>query len=129
MSEQLLNDRLLVKKMLAGEEEAFENFFALYFPGLFRFALIRLIQDAAAAEEVVQAALCKAISKLASYRGESTLFTWLCTFCRHEISAYLKQEARFRVQPKLIEDDPEALAVLESLGMATEDRPDRMALR
>jgi RNA polymerase sigma-70 factor, ECF subfamily len=125
MKERQQADRLLVHRMLAGEEAAFEEFFALYFPGLYRFALLRLNQDTGAAEEVVQSALFKAISKLSTYRGEAVLFTWLCTFCRYEISDYVKG-AR---QRQLIQEVPEILAALESLLTAAEERPDQMILR
>jgi DNA-directed RNA polymerase specialized sigma24 family protein len=70
---------------LAGDEPAFEEFFAAYFPRLFRFALPRVGGDEDAAEEATQAALVKAIEKLHTYRGEAALFTWLCAICRNEI--------------------------------------------
>ncbi|HEU4401314.1 MAG TPA: RNA polymerase sigma factor [Candidatus Polarisedimenticolia bacterium] len=116
MPEPAQEDKELVKRMLAGEEHAFEEFFGDQFPRLYRFALVRTRQDADAAEEVVQAALCKAISALKSWRGEAGLFTWLCTFCRHEISGYYR---RHQAQPQpmgLIEDSPLARASLESLA-------------
>ena len=50
------DERELVHRMLAGKEEAFEEFFKAYFPALFRFALIRLRQEEAA-EEVHYGAL------------------------------------------------------------------------
>ncbi|MBI1951302.1 MAG: RNA polymerase sigma factor [Acidobacteria bacterium] len=98
------SDRELVKRMLAGEEHAFAEFFDGYFSRLYRFALPRLGQDAGAAEEVVQAALCRAISALKSWRGEAALFTWLCTFCRHEISAHYRGGERRQETTGLIED-------------------------
>jgi RNA polymerase sigma-70 factor, ECF subfamily len=113
--------------MLNGEEEAFEDFFNSYFPALFRFSLTRLNHDSRAAEEVVQKALCKAISKLSTYRGEAALFTWLCTFCRHEISGYLKEEIGYQTQ--FIEDTPEILGALESLVKSAGDQPDKIMLR
>ncbi|HEX9637751.1 MAG TPA: hypothetical protein VGB99_09465, partial [Acidobacteriota bacterium] len=39
-------DRALVRRLLAGDQPAFEHFFAAYFPVLFRFALKRLGHDA-----------------------------------------------------------------------------------
>ena len=36
-------------------------------------------QDAAAAEDVAQGTLCRALESLHGYRGEAALFTWLCT--------------------------------------------------
>ena len=73
------DDRRLVGRMLSGEEAAFEEFFDGFFPQLFRFALARVDRDADIAEEVVQAALCRVIATLHTYRGEAALFTWLCT--------------------------------------------------
>ena len=74
--------------MLGGNEEAFEELFERFFPALYRFALARLAGDPDAAEEVVQSTLIKAVAKLATYRGEAALLTWLCTICRHEIGAF-----------------------------------------
>ncbi len=119
-----LRDRGLVRRMLAGDQGAFDEFFDGHFPGLYRFALARLHHDEDAAEEVAQATICKALTKLGTYRGEAALFTWLCTFCRHEISAVYKQSKRTARQVDLIEDTPEVRAALESLGSAFEGPED-----
>jgi RNA polymerase sigma-70 factor (ECF subfamily) len=114
-------DRALVRRLLAGEEPAFEEFFERHFRGLYRFALTRLDHDENLAEEIAQATICKAITKLSSYRGEAALFTWLCTFCRHEISAwYRKNKGRAR-QVDLVEDLPEVRAALDSLAAGVDD--------
>ena len=68
-----LRDRGLVRRMLAGDERAFDEFFEGHFPGLYRFALTRLNHNEDAAEEVAQATICKAIRKLTTYRGEAAL--------------------------------------------------------
>jgi RNA polymerase sigma-70 factor (ECF subfamily) len=107
------DDRDLVKRMLAGEEHAFEEFFDGHFSKLYRFALTRM-QDADAAEDVVQAALCKAISSLKSWRGEATLFTWLCTFCRHEISAHYRRNRTWPQPAGMKSESPDAGATLDS---------------
>lgn len=122
-----MHDRTLVKRMLAGEERAFDEFFQTYFPGLFRFAMSRLGQDTTAAEEVVQRALCKAIAKIETYRGEAALFTWLCTFCRHEIGDYLKSQNRF-VSGLDFAQNPELMGALESLMITIEKGPEELLL-
>ena len=109
----LADDKELVDRVLRGDEAAFRRFFAIYFPRLFRFAMYRLAGDADLAEDVVQVTLTKVLDKLSSYRGEAALFSWMCTFCRHEISAVLKRHARNPVA--LIEDDVAIRAALESL--------------
>lgn len=114
-------DRNLAARMLSGEESAFEEFFDSHFPGLYRFALARVGQNADAAEEVVQASIAKAIRKLGTYRGEAALFSWLCAFCRHEIGAFYRERGQ---SPSLTEDTPEVRAALESLAAADTDDPD-----
>lgn len=110
--------------MLAGDEGAFDEFFEGHFPGLYRFALARMHYDADAAEEVVQATLFAAISKLRTYRGEATLFTWLCAFCRYEIAAYYKRTNRQPITVELVEQTPEVMAALESLWVLTGEGPE-----
>lgn len=129
MSELYQSDKALVRRMLAGDEMAFEEFFEAYFSGLYRFAVARLDGNADAAEDVVQATLCRAIAKLATYRGEAALLTWLCTFCRHEISAYHGRRQRRVQETPLVEDTPEIRAALESIGAASVDRPDERLRR
>lgn len=124
MTGSVRDDRQLAHRMLAGEEAAFEEFFDGYFPGLYRFALARLRGDDDAAEEVAQVTLCKAISKLGTYRGEAGLFTWLCTFCRHEISAWHRRRGWAGRRIDLIEDIPEVRAALESLPAGLVEAPD-----
>ena len=111
----------LVRRMLGGEEGAFDEFFADYFPRLFRFAVLRL-RDPDAAEDMVQASLIAAVRHLSSWRGEATLFTWLCTICRREISAWEKRTSR-GVSVSLAEDDPGLRAALDSIAAAA-DAPD-----
>jgi RNA polymerase sigma-70 factor (ECF subfamily) len=112
------SERELVERMLGGDESAFDEFFADYFPRLFRFAAVRL-RDLDAAEDLVQNSLIAAVRHLGSWRGEATLFTWLCTICRREISAWEKRTSR-RVTVSLAEDDPGLRAALESIGAAAE---------
>ncbi len=124
MTDATTNDRELVRRMLAGEEDAFDRFFEGHFPRLFRFALMRLNQDADAAEDVVQVTLCKAVSGLKGFRGESALFTWLCTICRREIAAHLERRGSRAETVGLIEDSPEVRAALDSLAAAPDQDPE-----
>lgn len=106
--------------MLSGEESAFTRFFDEAYPVLFRFALMRLRFDREAAGEVAQAAICKAVAKLDTFRGEAALLTWLCAFCRRELSARYRQHAH-RQEVEFLEDDPEIRAALEALRASAAD--------
>lgn len=104
----------LIRRMLAGDERAFDAFFNGYFPRIYRFALPRLNGDIDATREVVQATLEKAIRKLDGFRGRSGLFTWVCKICRNEIVDHIRAERRLR-HVVLIDDRPEIRAAVESL--------------
>ena len=114
MEPALTSDPQLIRRMLAGDERAFEAFFNAYFPRLYRFALPRLNGDVEATREIVQVTLGKAIRKLESFRGESGLFTWICQICRNEIVDYIRAERRMR-HVVLIDDQPELRAAVESI--------------
>ena len=52
----LTHDRDLIRRMRGGDERAFEEFFGVYFPRLYRFAAARVrLQDAA--EDIAQATI------------------------------------------------------------------------
>lgn len=108
-------DRKLAKRLLRGDERSFRSFFEAYYPRLFRFALVRLDHDSDLADEAAQEALCRAIDHLSSYRGEAPLFTWLCTFCRHEVGALRRDRLRAAAETGLVEDNPAVRQALESL--------------
>lgn len=118
MTEQ---DRDLVERLLRGERAAFDGFFNEYFPKLYRFVKRRMPHDAASAEDVAQAALCRALGSLHTWRGEAALFTWLCTLCRRELAARWQENAAYSSGPPLSEDDPAVRAALESLLMSETD--------
>lgn len=115
MTDDAAEEQGLVRRMLAGEERAFTAFFDGYFARLYRFALPRLNSDAQAAREVVQATLTKAMRRLADYRGEAALFTWLCQICRREVVDYLRAHKRYSERVVLIEDSAELRAAIESI--------------
>ncbi len=119
-------DKKLVKKLLKGDERAFEHFYQEYFDKLYRFVLTRVDHQHHLAEDIVQSSLCKAIDKLASFKAEASLLTWLCTFCRYELSAHFKAHDR---QPSLIDDQPELQAHIESLTIIMQQQPENAVLQ
>lgn len=128
MNDTLSDERRLVRRMISGEEEAFETFFAAHCPPLYRFALKRSGGDAEAAEEVVQRTFCAAIDKIATWRGEARLLTWLCAICRHELAGYFRRTSRVSGRVELTEELPEVRAALESLLQGGSD-PEEQTLR
>jgi RNA polymerase sigma-70 factor (ECF subfamily) len=120
-----LEDKRLVKQLLAGDERAFDRFFDENFARLYRFALTRLSDDPEAARDVAQTTLTRAVTKLATYRAESGLFTWLCAICRNVTSDWLAHQARYRERIVLTEDLPEVRAAVDSLQAPINTSPER----
>ena len=119
-----LEDRRLVKRLLAHDREAFNAFFDGYFPRLYRFARARLGEDPDTTKEIVHVTLSKAIRNLASYRGEAALFTWLCTICRNEIADFIDRVAKERKHVVLTEDSPDIRAAVDALAAPESDEPE-----
>jgi RNA polymerase sigma-70 factor, ECF subfamily len=115
-----MSDVALARRVLAGDEAAFDEFFDRYFQRLYRFALPRLHGNEDAAEEVVQRVLIRAIDKLATYKGEAALLTWLCTLCRRETARWHEREGRLR-EVSFFDDRHEIRLALDTLAMDADD--------
>src|SRR5215831_9674769 len=117
-----MDDRTLTARALKGDVQAFSELFDTYFPRLFRFAL-RRVADEDVAEDIVQSTLIKAMRSLSSWRGEASLFTWLCTICRREVHDHWQRLGR---HPEIVsmDDAPDVRAALEALS-ASGDSPER----
>lgn len=124
-----LDDKRLVKQLLAGDERAFDRFFEENFARLYRFALVRLSDDPDAAREVAQITLSRAVGKLKSYRAEAALFTWLCAICRNETSDWLAKQGRYREHIVLVEDFPEVQAAVDSFQLPAQMSPENQYRR
>jgi len=101
----------LVRRLLSGDEAAFDRFVADYYPRLYRFAYRRVSGNRDVALDVVQATFEKVIPRLGAWRGEAPLFSWMCGFCRFQIAAIWKEKQR-----ELPEDEPNVRAALDSLA-------------
>jgi RNA polymerase sigma-70 factor (ECF subfamily) len=120
-------DITLTRRLLAADAAAFDEFFAAFFPRLYRFALARLNGDDDAAEEVVQSTLIRGLNKLHTYRGEAALLTWLCSVCRREIAAYRERTGKYMEWVWL--DEAETSGALDALALAASDDPEAQMRR
>ncbi len=108
----------LVRRMLAGDEDAYDDFAEEYFAAVYRFAQSRARGDRELTRDIVQTTLTKAMEKLSTFRGESSVLTWLCTICRNEIAMHFRS-ARHRVEVAGREDD-----ALEQAALPLHSAPD-----
>jgi RNA polymerase sigma-70 factor (ECF subfamily) len=117
-----VDDAALVRRMRAGDEQAFDTFFDANFDRVFRFAL-RQTSDAQTAQDLAQSTLVIAVRRLETWRGDAPLFTWLCTICRREALAHWDHTRR---QPTahIVADEGGRRAILERIA-AGGDSPER----
>lgn len=108
-------DRELARRMIRGEERAIREFMDVYFPRLYRFALVRMDEDPSGTEDVVQQTLTIAARKIGSYRGEASLMTWLVQICRRELVRHVKKTRRRDNVIRLFDDEPLLESILETL--------------
>ena len=122
-------DRAVARRILGGDEAAFREMFDHFFPRLYRFALARLDGDADTARDIVQQTFCNAIQRLDGYRGEAALYTWFCQICRNVLADHFRKRGRGVARVVLLEDQPDARAILEALAAPVSDEPESRVWR
>ncbi len=105
-------DLKLVRRLLRGDREAFDRFFEENARGLYRFALSRLRWNEELARDVVQQTLVQAIERIETYRGDASLFTWLCTCCVYEVRRQAGKRRRAPISVELDDETSESWALL-----------------
>lgn len=106
------DDLKLARSLVAGDEKMFNQFFEQFFPRLYRFAYSRM-SDESIIEDVVQSTLMNAMRSMKNYRGEASMFTWLCQICRNEIAMTYRKLGKS--VPTVTADDDAIRVILESL--------------
>jgi RNA polymerase sigma-70 factor (ECF subfamily) len=97
-----VDDLALVKRMLRGEQAAFDDFFDRYYARVYRYCARRASQ--ADAEEVAMRTIEQAMRRIETYRGEAALMTWIYQVTRSQLSAFFKREKKHEVLV-MVDDD------------------------
>jgi len=115
-----LNERDLIDRVRAGDEEAFATLVDRYRDRIHRL-VFGLLRDADEAEDVTQEVFVKAFYRIASYKGDSAFYTWLY---RVAVNAATDWRKKWRRRKGLsLEDGPTG-----SGGLIDEaPRPERLA--
>src|SRR5512142_176624 len=83
----------LIRRMSAGDENAMRELYATYSQRLYAYAL-RLTNNPAAAEDVVQETLVVAWRTAGSFRGEGRLIAWLLGIVHHNAMKTLRHASQ-----------------------------------
>ena len=117
------DDTACVQRALAGDESAFRAITQKHNRRLYRIARTILRNDADA-EDAVQDAYVSAFANLASYRGESTLATWLSRIVMNEALGRLRRK-RATVDLLALEQQPTAAEIIQFPLSTLNDDPER----
>jgi len=86
----MMTDFELIQKILKGNQQAISLFYRRFQPKLQ--AYIEKKVDGQVVEEILQDTFLSALQSLPLYRGESSLYVWLLSICRHEICDYYRKQ-------------------------------------
>ncbi len=120
--------------------DRFEDVFQLYAQPVYRF-LLKLTGDGDWAEELTQETFYQAFLHIGTFRGEGSLYTWLCQIGKNAWRRELRRRRRFSDQPPP-EDAPalvgperqamvraQAEAVMEAIAGLPEQYAEVLTLR
>ena len=115
-------DLAQAKNLLSGVEREFTQFFNDYYPRLYRFVLVRCNGDTEFAEDMAQSTLINAMRGMGNYRGDASMFSWLCQICRNEMSTHHRRLGRS--VPTVAAEDDTIQPLLELLESDECQNPD-----
>ena len=84
----------LLTKAAAGNAAAVRALLDGYGPALYGFLYARVGGHAPVAEDLLQETLIEAVRSASTFRGESSLKTWLCAIARRRLSRHYEAERR-----------------------------------
>jgi len=118
-------DALLASQILAGDRSAFEQLMRQYNRRLYRLARAAL-RDDAEAEDALQEAYLSAFRRIAQYRGEAALGTWLSRLVLNECLGRLRRRAR---RDNVVQILSPSSDVELDMAISTDESPERAATR
>jgi RNA polymerase sigma-70 factor (ECF subfamily) len=97
------DDAQLIERAKAGEVDAFEHVYRREVGRVYALCL-RMTADAARAREVTQSVFIRAWDRLASFRGDSQLSSWLHRIAVNEVLVEARSDRRRRARVVLADD-------------------------
>jgi RNA polymerase sigma factor (sigma-70 family) len=86
----IMDEKQLVKQILAGDKKAIEKFCTKYQKPLLAFVGKR-VKNKRDAQDVVQETLISGLNSLPNFNFKSFLFSWLCSIAKHEIADFYRK--------------------------------------
>ncbi len=120
-------ERQLIKRARGGDQVAFEDLVRPYRDPLY-WRAVKALDDADAADDVVQETFLRAYTRLDTFRGDARFGTWLFTIGSNCIRMHLRRRQRKsanRIEDHLFQVEQESAQSPE----ARAEQPDRLAIQ
>lgn len=91
----IVNVPQLTRRMRAGEERAYREFFKAYYDRLFRYLIVVAAGDLEAAEEALEAALLRVVRYIKVFEREAVFWSWLTVLARSAFSDQSRKRRRY----------------------------------
>jgi RNA polymerase sigma-70 factor (ECF subfamily) len=108
-----------VARLQTGDVRAFEQLFEVYVPRLYRFVSRTMgVSDILDVEDVLQETMLAALRTLDRFRGDCSLFTWLCAIARHKVQDHIRRQQRLRnrISSEPLDDLRETTGCVSDVG-------------
>jgi RNA polymerase sigma-70 factor (ECF subfamily) len=105
-----LGDVELLSAVARGEPASVRVLLDDHLPVVYGFVLARVGGDEAVAEDLMQETLIEGVKSAHSFRGESSLATWLCAIARRRVARHYERERKQEAAARgleLVRDEPE----------------------
>jgi RNA polymerase sigma-70 factor, ECF subfamily len=103
------NDGLLIERLRHGEDGAVAELVIAYRPRILHMA-VRYLKNREDAEEVAQDVLVKVCHKIAHFRGDAALSSWIYRIAFNTVMSRLRSARLFRPSSSLSANDAQSLA-------------------
>lgn len=87
-SRERTEDAELIDRLRRGDPAAMEYLYDTYFDRIYSLVFNQVGRDRAAAEDVVQETFLAAVRSQKRFRGDSSLYTWLCSIAYHKVADF-----------------------------------------
>lgn len=91
-----MQEKELIKKITNNDKKAINYFYQKYYSRLLNFVL-RKINRQEDAEEIVQDVLMDALDSMPFFKGNSSLFSWVCGIAKHNIADFYRKQKIKRI--------------------------------
>ncbi len=86
-----MTEKELLFQLRKGNQPAVTQWYRLYMPRLLRFVRSKIAHHRDS-EEICQDIFLSCLENISVFKGDSSLFTWMCAVAKHEIADYFRKK-------------------------------------